>query len=69
MSDLQIDYDSIAEIYDLYVTADYDVPFFLSEAAKAGGLVLELTAGTGRLQLPLVVDKWGDRLRNSRIPG
>jgi SAM-dependent methyltransferase len=54
MSNLQIDYDSVAEIYDLYVTADYDVPFFLSEAAKVGGPVLELTAGTGRLSLPLV---------------
>lgn len=49
-----IDYDSIAEIYDLYVTTDQDVPFFLSEAAKTQGPVLELTAGTGRLSLPLV---------------
>ena len=54
MSNLQIDYDSVAEIYDLYVTADNDVPFFLSEAAKARGPVLELTAGTGRLSLPLL---------------
>jgi len=53
MSDLQIDWDSVAEIYDLYVTADYDVPFFLAETAKAEGPVLELTAGTGRLSLPL----------------
>jgi ubiquinone/menaquinone biosynthesis C-methylase UbiE len=48
------DYDSIAEIYDLYVTADYDVAFFVVEAAEAGGPVLELTAGTGRISLPLV---------------
>lgn len=27
MSNIQIDYDSISEIYDLYVTADYDIPF------------------------------------------
>lgn len=54
MNHLQIDYDSIAEIFDLYVTTDYDIPFFLSEAANAGGPVLELTAGTGRLSLPLV---------------
>ena len=51
---LQIDYDSIAEIYDLYVTADYDVPFFLSEVRKVNGPVLELMAGTGRLSLPLL---------------
>ena len=49
-----IDYDSIAEIYDLYVTADHDVAFFVTEATAAGGPVLELTAGTGRLSLPLV---------------
>jgi len=50
----QIDYDSVAEIYDVYVTADYDIPFFLQETANIAGQVLELTAGTGRLSLPLV---------------
>lgn len=54
MSSLQIDYDSVAEIYDLYVTADYDIAFFLSETANVEGPVLELTAGTGRLSLPLI---------------
>ncbi len=49
-----IDYNSIAEIYDLYVTADYDVPFFLSEIKPVKGPVLELMAGTGRLSLPLI---------------
>lgn len=49
-----IDYDSIAEIYDLYVTADYDVPFFLSEVKGVEGPILELMAGTGRLSLPLI---------------
>jgi len=49
-----IDYDSIAEIYDLYVTADYDVAFFVAETAEVAGPVVELTAGTGRLSLPLV---------------
>lgn len=49
-----IDYDSVAELYDLYVTADYDVPFFLSEVRSVQGPVLELMAGTGRLSLPLV---------------
>lgn len=54
MSDIPIDYDSIAEIYDLYVTADYDISFFLQETANVEGPVLELAAGTGRLSLPLV---------------
>jgi SAM-dependent methyltransferase len=49
-----IDYDSIAEIYDLYVTADYDVPFFLAEVRRVRGPILELMAGTGRLSLPLI---------------
>lgn len=52
MSD--IEYDRIAAIYDLYVTADYDIPYFLSEAAETAGPVLELAAGTGRLSLPLI---------------
>lgn len=49
-----IDYDRVAEIYDLYVTADYDVEFFLAEARRADGPVVELMAGTGRLSLPLI---------------
>lgn len=54
MSSPQIDYDSVAEIYDLYVPADYDVAFFLQEAANVSGPVLELMAGTGRLSLPMI---------------
>lgn len=49
-----IDYDRIAEIYDLYVKTDYDFPFFLSETKRVTGPVLELMAGTGRLSLPLI---------------
>lgn len=54
MSSTQIDYDSVAEIYDLYVAADYDIPFFLEETANVEGPVLELTAGTWRLSLALI---------------
>lgn len=54
MNSTRIDYDSVAEFYDLYVTADYDIQFFLQEAANTAGRVLELTAGTGRLSLPLI---------------
>jgi SAM-dependent methyltransferase len=49
-----IDYNSIAEIYDLYVTADHDIPFFISETKSVSVPVLELMAGTGRLSLPLI---------------
>ncbi len=49
----QIDYDSVAELYDAYVTADFDVPFFLAECEGVKGPVLELTSGTGRLSVRL----------------
>ncbi len=48
-----MDYDHVAAIYDSYVTADYDIAFFLQEVRAAQGPVLELMAGTGRVSLPL----------------
>jgi len=48
-----MDYSTIAELYDVYVQAEVDVPFFLQEAQYCHK-VLELTAGTGRLSLPLL---------------
>jgi SAM-dependent methyltransferase len=44
----------VAEFYDLYVTADFDVPFFVSEVRRTTGPVLEVTSGTGRLSVPLI---------------
>lgn len=49
-----IRFDEVADLYDSYVKSDFDIPFWLSEAEKAGGKVLELTAGTGRVSLPLL---------------
>ncbi len=46
-------YDRIADLYDLYVTADYDIGFWKTECVDAGE-VLEITAGTGRVTLPLL---------------
>ena len=46
-------YDRIADLYDLYVTADYDLKFWEKECRDAGD-VLEVTAGTGRVTLPLL---------------
>jgi SAM-dependent methyltransferase len=43
----------VAELYDDYVTATADIPYFLEEAKKTSGPVLELMAGTGRISLPL----------------
>ncbi len=48
-----IDYDVVAEVYDLYAAATYDYKFFLDRIAP-GMQVLELTSGTGRLSIPLV---------------
>ncbi len=49
-----IRYDDVADLYDLHVTVDLDVPFFVSEARRVSGKVLELMAGTGRISIPLV---------------
>jgi SAM-dependent methyltransferase len=48
-----IDYDGVAEIYDLYASATYDVEFFCGRVGP-GVKVLELTSGTGRLSIPLI---------------
>lgn len=44
----------VADLYDSYVRTQQDIPFFLSEAAEAGGPILDLMAGTGRNTLPLL---------------
>ena len=49
-----IDYDRVADLYDLYVTQDFDVAFFVAEVKRARGKVLELMCGTGRVSLPLI---------------
>src|SRR5918998_2183373 len=53
-SDDLIDYDRVADVYDLYVTTDLDVGFYIEEATKARGKVLELMCGTGRVSVPLL---------------
>lgn len=47
------DYNSVAEIYDLYAYVSYDHDFFLN-IISPGMKVLELTSGTGRLSIPLI---------------
>jgi ubiquinone/menaquinone biosynthesis C-methylase UbiE len=53
-SDALIDYDRVADVYDLYVTSDLDVGFYVEEATKARGKILELMCGTGRVSVPLL---------------
>jgi len=49
-----LDYSVFADLYDFFVQDDFDVPFFLNEAGKTEGRVLELMSGTGRVSLPLL---------------
>ena len=47
-------YDAIARIYDPWsVTVVEDVPFYVAEAKRAGGPVLELGVGSGRIAVPV----------------
>jgi len=50
------DYDSIAEYYDLTHSTRIlrDKKFYVTEAKKAKGKVLEVACGTGRIYLPLL---------------
>ena len=49
-----IDFGTVADLYDVYVSWEEDVPFFREICAGASGEVLELMCGTGRLSLPLL---------------
>ena len=50
-------YDAIAEPYDPWsASVVEDVGFYLEEARRSGGPVVELGVGTGRIALPLAAD-------------
>jgi SAM-dependent methyltransferase len=49
-------YDAIAELYDPWSrSVTEDVPFYVAEARKGGGPVVELGVGTGRIAVPTAV--------------
>jgi SAM-dependent methyltransferase len=49
-------YDSIAELYDPWSrSVTEDVSFYVQEARRAGGPVVELAVGTGRIAVPTAV--------------
>jgi SAM-dependent methyltransferase len=46
-------YDAIAQLYDPWSrSVTEDVPFYVAEARKAGGPIVELGVGTGRIAVP-----------------
>jgi SAM-dependent methyltransferase len=50
-------YDTIAELYDPWsVSVVEDVGFYLEEARRSGGPVVELGVGTGRIAVPIAAD-------------
>src|SRR3954469_6317863 len=50
-------YDAIAELYDPWSrSVTEDVPFYLDEARRSGGPVVELGVGTGRIAVPIACD-------------
>jgi SAM-dependent methyltransferase len=50
-------YDAIARLYDPWSrSVTEDVPFYLEEARRSGGPVLELGVGTGRIAVPIASD-------------
>jgi SAM-dependent methyltransferase len=49
-----IDYQRVADLYDVCAHFEDDLGFWVEEATRCGGTVLELTAGTGRVSIPLL---------------
>jgi SAM-dependent methyltransferase len=51
-------YDAIAELYDPWsASVVEDVAFYLEEARRSGGPVLELGVGTGRIAVPIAAER------------
>jgi SAM-dependent methyltransferase len=45
-------YDEISDLYDTWISSVADVDYYVSEAAAAGGPIVELGVGTGRVAIP-----------------
>src|SRR6266849_10005820 len=51
------EYDAIARLYDPWSRSVIeDVPFYVEEARRSGGPVVELGVGTGRIAVPVAAD-------------
>ena len=50
-------YDAIARLYDPWSrSVTEDIPFYVEEASRSGGPVVELGVGTGRIAIPIAVE-------------
>jgi ubiquinone/menaquinone biosynthesis C-methylase UbiE len=49
-----IDFNFVADLYDTYVTVDFDIDFYRKLSRECKGKCLELMCGTGRVSLPLL---------------
>jgi len=49
-----IDFDPVAHVYDLHLTATFDLAFWVEEARRHPGPRLEVMCGTGRISLPIL---------------
>lgn len=49
-----IDFDFVADLYDAYVTVNFDIDFYRTLSKECKGQCLELMCGTGRVSLPLL---------------
>lgn len=49
-----IDFNFVADLYDAYVTVDFDIDFYRKLSKESKGKCLELMCGTGRVSLPLL---------------
>lgn len=50
-------YDAIAELYDPWsASVTEDIAFYVEEARRSGGPVVELAVGTGRIAVPIAAD-------------
>ena len=50
-------YDAWADIYDsVFSYVNEDIPFYVDEATRSGGPVVELGCGTGRIALPIALN-------------
>jgi SAM-dependent methyltransferase len=56
MPDVNIDFDLVAEFYDVYVNCDFDLDFWRSTAQAMHGPRLELMCGTGRIAMAILRD-------------